>query len=177
MLTATTKTTITTHSPLPEARPRRQFKASEKGMALIETIPLLVIFVMFIGFVLGLFGAIHTAILHSIGARTYAFETFRNRTNLLVFRETASSPSRVEHYKTQQIRFHAVNTDGRGQNLLSATERPIVIGKILEAVGATDAEHNTRVFKLNERNNEVAVHPIWVKVGYGMCLNPGCGDQ
>ena len=42
----------------------------------------MVIFVMLMSFGMGLFGVVHTAILHSIAARTYSFETFRQRTNL-----------------------------------------------------------------------------------------------
>lgn len=58
---------------------------NQKGLATIEALPLVVVFVVLITYGLGLFGFVHTAILHSIGARTYAFETFRNRTNVSFF--------------------------------------------------------------------------------------------
>lgn len=48
---------------------------NEKGMAVLEMIPILVVFVLFINFSLGFFGAIHSGILNSIASRNYAFET------------------------------------------------------------------------------------------------------
>jgi hypothetical protein len=56
---------------------KRQFKKSEKGMAIMETIPVLFLLVLVFNFSLGFFGAIHSGILNSIASYNYTLETFR----------------------------------------------------------------------------------------------------
>ena len=149
---------------------------NQNGMAIIETLPLLVIFVAIVGYALGTFGAIHTAILNSIAARTYAFETFRNRTNLNMFRENLSGLTDPMHTSKFQIRYHAIISEGSTAAEFYATERPLSIGREVASVGQTFNEHNSNIFNIKPRNQEVAVNPIWIMVGYGICLNKECGD-
>src|ERR1700690_3071313 len=88
----------------------RKILQSQSGIALLETIPLLVIFVVLMTFGMGLFGAIHTAVLNSIAARTYSFETYRQRTNLYYFREDGSglSASTALNYAKKGWRYQAI---------------------------------------------------------------------
>ena len=86
----------------------RQFKKSEKGMALVETIPVLFMLVLVFNFSLGFFGAIHSGILNSIGSYNYALETFRYRSNLMYFRPGADTAN----YKLSKNRVHGVTKDG-----------------------------------------------------------------
>lgn len=148
---------------------------NEKGMALLETVPLLVIFAMLISFALGLFGYIHSGILHSMSARTYAFETFRNRTNLNYFRENISGLDNPLHYSKKGIRYHAITSRKGPESSFVATSYPIKIGSPGERRG-NEATHGEKVFDLQARNQNVEVNPTWLMIGYGICTNYNCGD-
>jgi hypothetical protein len=152
----------------------------QKGLASIEAIPLLVIFVMLVAYCMGLFGAIHTGILHSISSRTYAFETFRNRANLLMFREnTAPDLSNLFHYGKKGVRYHSVSAEDAppegASDAFYVSRRPLSVGYPSADPGASQMDHMERIFTIQPRNQAVAVGPIWVMVGYGICLNAGCG--
>src|SRR5580698_1982900 len=84
---------------------------NQNGMAMIEAVPLIVIFVMLLSFSMGFFGVVHTAVLNSISARAYAFETFRDRTNLNYYREDGSALDGSVgplYLGLKQFRYHAV---------------------------------------------------------------------
>lgn len=155
---------------------RQNILKDESGMALLETIPLLVIFVMLISFALGLFGYIHTGILHSISARTYAFETFRNRTNLNFFRENLSGLTTPLYYSKKGYRFHLITAPNDSRLKFVASAFPIKIGDPLENKGSQTA-HNNQVFDMQPRNQNVEVSPAWLMIGYGMCVTYSCGDR
>lgn len=149
--------------------------SNEKGMAVIEAVPLLVIFVMLLSFGLGFYGAIHTATLNSIAARTYAFETFRQRSNLTYFREDGSGLNSPMHYKNKGFRYHGVSHESDQRLLFVSTVRPMSIGRG-PASEADFSTHNTKVFDLEKRNQEVNVNPMWIMVGYGICIDSRCGE-
>lgn len=143
---------------------------------MVETVPLLVIFVVLVSFALGLFGVVHTAVLHSIGARTYAYETFRNRTNLYYFRENGSGLTTPYNFSRKGWRYHAVNHESDPRNSFVATVRPISYGPEAPITDAADTVHNQQIFELPQRNDRVSVNPAWIMVGYGICLNASCGN-
>ncbi len=151
---------------------------NEKGMATFETIPLIVIFVMLVGYSLGLYGAIHTATLSSIGARAYAFETFRNRADLTYYRDRRSNAP-ILHFDKKGFRYHAINV--REGADFYAPRRPITIGKqptntSLSNQNTTNRSvHDEDIYRINARNEDVSLSHIWIMVGYGMCMNPACG--
>ena len=151
---------------------------NEKGLASIEATILIVLFVSLLYYTYGFFGIVHTAILHNIHARTYAFETFRHRTNLLYFR----SNRRVDlnYYHNIGTRLHGINTDTATQSPSQvATERPISMGLVVDEQGRREGIHNNDVFErvpASGRNTSVEVNPVWIKVIYGICLNSRCGD-
>lgn len=153
---------------------------NEKGMATIEIIPLLLIFVFMLSYTLGAFGVIHTGILHSIAARNYAFETFKGRANLVYFRDTPADQFR--HFKENGTRIHAIQTEAGVQTnaTFRGTERTIRVGFPNEIEGRTKSIHD-RILEQGEvapgrRNQNLAVNPVWVKVQYGICINARCGD-
>lgn len=152
---------------------------NEKGLAMIETVPLLVIFFVLISFGMGFYGMIHTAILHSIAARTYSFETFRNRTNLTFFREDLSGMSQPLHFKNKQWRYHAISHESDRTLKFVATTRPIAYARDVAQVqdGDVRTTHNNRIFGILPRNERVEVNPAWIMVGYGICLNAKCGGN
>jgi len=149
---------------------------NDRGLATVEAVPLLVLFVMLVAYSMGLFGMVHTAILYSIGARTYAFETFRNRTNLTYFRENAKD---VMHYDRSRIRYHSLqsDTDRTDRNIFIATTRPLAIGFTNPEKQGKQADHLEKVYDLKQRNESVGVSPSWIMVGYGICLDANCGDR
>lgn len=150
---------------------------NRRGLATIESIPLIVLFVMLAAYAMGLWGSVHTAILHSIAARTYAFETFRNRTNLKVFRENTNiDRSNLFSYANKGMRFHAVGAETRpDRSTFYASRRPLSVGFPSPSVAATQQDHLDKIFVMQPRNQTVGVGPIWIMIGYGMCLDAGCG--
>lgn len=148
---------------------------NENGMAVIEAIPLLVIFIVLISFGLGLYGVVQTATLQSIAARTFAFDTFRNRTNLNFFREDGSGLDHPLYLGKKGYRFHAITSDTDTTNDFMATTRRITFGTEAKQAPADGPTHNQSIFNLESRNQKVSVNPVWVMVGYGLCLDADCG--
>lgn len=146
---------------------------------MLETIPLLVIFVVLISFCMGFFGVIHTATLHSIAARTGAFESFRQRTNLYYYREDGSGTNlatSITFYK-KGFRYHAVQHETDARKKFVATVRPIALGRNVATAQESETVHNTGIRDLLPRNDRVSVNPVWIMVGYGICLNATCGNN
>jgi hypothetical protein len=157
---------------------------SNKGMAMIEVLPLLMIFVFLLGFGIGFFEFVHTAIMNSMSARTYAFETFDNRSDVTLFRDVKS-----DHYTSFTKvgnRFHSTQSElhlNETGNGLYATSREILAfrrddrDRVLANVTVED--HNTKIYEIGARNRKggVEASPAWVMVGYGICVNAQCGDN
>jgi hypothetical protein len=152
---------------------------SQKGIAVLETVPLLVVFIMLMSFGMGLFGVVHTAVLHSIAARTYSFETYRQRTNLNYFREDGSglNPSTSFNFKKKGWRYQAVQHENDQRNLFIATVRPIQLGTSAPAGDSTETTNNPSIYSMQTRNTKTSVSPVWVMVGYGICMDANCGGQ
>ncbi|MBC7371236.1 MAG: hypothetical protein H7326_06710 [Bdellovibrionaceae bacterium] len=155
-------------------------RKNQKGMAVMELIPIMIIIVILINYSLGFFGAIHTGILNSMAARNYAFETFRNRSNLVYLRDHIDSVG--TNYAKYDKRWHASISDkkgGGGKEDFVATERRIdFLGKNEEA-GSKDV-HNKQIGTVIDGKRFTAnegVNPIWVRPQYGICLNAKCGKK
>jgi hypothetical protein len=151
---------------------------NERGNAMVETIPLLVLFVVLTAAGMGVFGIVHTATLNSIAARTYSFETYRNRTNLYYFREDGSGlvPGTSLVFHKKGWRYQATQNESDTRNLFVATARPVYFGRGLDAVEAGSDVHNQKIYSLTGRNQNISVNPAWIMVGYGICLNATCGN-
>lgn len=153
---------------------------NEKGMAIFEMIPILIVIVLFVNFSLGFFGAIHTGILNSIASRNYAFETFRNKSNLVYFRNQTDV-----HYDTVGARVHG--TVGEKSIVTNsddwiASTRTIDFlnfdNRAAEVRGNDKGQHGRLRDVPNGRISESihqGVNPIWIKTMYGICLNATCG--
>lgn len=153
-------------------------------MATIETIPLIIVFVVLLCYEFGVFGVIHTGIMQSMSARAYAFETFRNRANVTYFRDTSGRGFR--EFKNVGNRTHGIASEARTDADTTdgiAAERPLRVGIPMAADEASrrDLErHNTKSFnepglQSGKRNERIEISPVWIKVQYGMCLNARCG--
>ncbi len=156
----------------------KKLLANNHGMATFEALPMIVIFVMLVGYSLGLWGIVHSATLHSIGARQYAFETLRNRTNYVYHRDRGTD---ILHNKDIGYRYHAVTSQTAGGDNFKAPNVPITIGKKpvntnLRNLNVASTElHTNGIFELDRRNQKVEFSHAWIMTGYGICLNPACG--
>ncbi len=152
---------------------------------MIETLPILVIFLVLITFGLGFFGFVHTGILNSIGARTYAFETFSNRADVRMFRDYYgfNQGGQALHFVGFGNRFHAITSELNANRSLGdaqfATTRPLAFGRNLAQSAADAKEHNFDIYNIVGRNRKggVEASPAWVMVGYGICIDANCGDD
>jgi len=171
----------------------RSQSQSEKGIATIELIPVILLFAMLFNFTLGFFGVIHSGILNSIAARNYAFETFRNRANLYYLRDIGPvSNIQGSNYTKVNYRFHGIITEGRGEERQSywpVTRRPIRFTDLndgVEPVG-TAADHRDLVRQIadNGKASDVftgrtpeegrsGVSPVWIQILYGICITSKC---
>lgn len=159
-----------------------QSRSDERGMATVEALPILIVFVVVCSYAVGSFGAIHTAILHSIAARVYAYETFRHRTDLVWFRDNAYAAPNFFHLKQIGARVHGVGSPENAEvkDRFYATERPLAKGLTSgpDEQGRDPATHNDRVLNLGDGPNAtLGVSPIWIMTQYGICLNAECQGQ
>lgn len=169
-------------------------RKSQRGLASIEMVPILLLFAMIINFTLGFFGVIHSGILNSIASRNYAFETFRNRPNLAYLRDIGSGRALEQEvearYSRAGFRFHGILSEANGglQQWI-ATQRPIRftdVGTLDEKLGLA-SEHETlvRTIQSDGKTSDVftgqqagdgrsGVNPVWIQTLYGICLTAQC---
>lgn len=152
---------------------------NEKGMAVLELVPIIIVIVLLVNFSLGFFGAIHTGILNSIAARNYAFETFRNRSNLVYFSATSNDSSALSYtYDKVGMRVHGTLSENAKSKDWVASSRMIdfmtMQKRAAEVVGNSKGEHEKIRSLPGGRNEGVSVNPIWIKTAYGICLNSEC---
>lgn len=156
---------------------------NSRGNAMIEIVPVLALFILIVNFSLGFFGLIHSGILNSIGARNYAFETFRNRADLRYLRDVPDSENTFT-YARSQLRFHSIKNEtirSGGESTFYATRRPIKFSDILgveEELGTGEHERNKRIREgeyTESAGVEEGANPAWVRSAYGICLTSKCG--
>lgn len=160
---------------------------NEKGLAVFEIVPIMVIFVILINFSLGFFGIVHSGILNSIAARNYAFETFRNRANLNYFRDIPMGGDDLQYsfLATTKYRYHGVVSERPSPGLWTATKRPLKFSELNEQGSDSVETHLARVPQVatNQRVSESPgigkdeFNKVWVRTVYGICLNKACGDN
>lgn len=161
---------------------------NEDGMATVEAIPLILVFMLLLTYELGMFGVIHTGIMNSISSRAYAFEVFRNRSNLVYFRDEGVGGNKLTEFRTMGNRTHAVASEYRTDTdteMGIATERPIRMGgPVIDSNISTrndNVTHNEKIFNQalvgpQKRNQLVEVSPVWLQIQYGICINANCGE-
>lgn len=173
---------------------KRRMKKDERGIATVELVPLLVLFVMLLNFTIGFFGIIHSGILNSIAARNYMFETLRNRTNLNYLRDIPDGLSLRSNYTKFNHRFHGIISEYSGDLDWVATRRPLKfteteeLTKLSSNGQGTKSEHETLVRQIQGTGKvsdifhgngpdegQNGINPVWVQTLYGICLNAKCG--
>ena len=159
---------------------RRSSLNNEKGMAVFEMIPIIMVIMLLLNFSLGFFGAIHTGIVNSIAARNYTFETFRNRSNLNYFKNTSKAAINT-HYADLGMRLHGSTSEmANSSSKWMASSRTIDFvnfdNRAAEIMGADQNTHKKVRETTDGRNTNVGVNPIWIKTAYGICINAACGS-
>ncbi len=168
----------------------------KKGMAMLELLPVIWMMFIFLGASLGSWGIVHTATLHSIAARNYAFFTFNNNSDLSylnVFRDSNKiiNNSSPVYYRSDARgggtgihgkRFHFIATKDKatitrlpafGKDLSDYSSEP-------DLLQASDRNSTTWWGVIDPRNylgsGGKKAAPAWIMVGCGICLDARCGD-
>lgn len=163
---------------------KRTFKKTERGMALVESIPVLFTIVILFNFTLGFFGAIHSGILNSIASYNYTLETFRFRSNLMYFRPGADFKI---NYKKAMTRVHGTIQDGNvpteQRDIWPATVRKVSFPDNIKGDGDSHkfvdgGPNGTGIWSVTSesegKESMPATPEIWIKTVYGICLNAEC---
>ena len=141
------------------------FLRNHRGIAVAEMLPLLAIFIMLFGLIFGFWQSIHSGILQSIAARHYAFEVINNRTHFVYHRDTVEASGPTHYYRKNGHRFFAV------VELQSLSKLELV-----------PKEKEINLFNKNQLSipavrDSNKVNPIWIKTGYGICIDFECGGK
>lgn len=140
---------------------------NQKGVAVVEMLPLLVVFVMLFGLAFGFWTTIHSGTLSSIGARHYAFEVINNRTHFVYHRSDGGSPRDKDYFKKNGYRFFAVVKYQLGLNPdLKLLKRSINLFD-------SNPQWSSSEF-INQPNQ---ANPIGIKAAYGICIDFDCGGK
>lgn len=137
---------------------------SRKGLAYVEMLPLLVLFVVLFGLSFGLWTSIHRATLKSIAARHYSFEVLNNRTHYIYHRDTQSAVDYKNYYEKNGKRFFA-NVDYQTADNPSLYYEEGELSLFNEGV--------TQINSAPDPGNSSFANPIKIKTGYGICIDTG----
>lgn len=156
---------------------------NEKGMAVLEMIPVMIVIVVVLRYTYGFFGVIQSATLQSIAVRNYAFETFRHRSRLSYLREVSSMDDRFKYRKG--MRLHGVRDEN--STLSSTPDWDVAVRDITFPSKETDVlGSNSFLSRIQEQSNirvgrryseADGVNPVWLAIRYGMCVDHKCGEQ
>lgn len=157
-------------------------KFNERGSAVLEMIPVLIVVMVLMRYTYGFFGLIQSATLHSIAARNYAFETFRHRSNLRYLRE-GSSDLKVNNPPFKKgTRVHGIG-DRREKALVPIwyVERMPILYPFSEQKKEGPRSLSSRMSQQanldpKKRFSEGdGTDYVWLAIRYGMCIDgPKC---
>ena len=141
---------------------------NQRGVAYVEMLPLLVIFVLLFGLSFGLWTSIHRATLKSIAARHYSFEVLNNRTHYVYHKDIQDAVNYKQYYRKNGKRFFA-NVDYQD------TTKPDFWNE------TTDLTlFNQGITKISDPSPENSANPqtnpIRIKIGYGICIDTKACD-
>lgn len=159
---------------------RRRRSLNNKGLAVLEMIPVIIVVGVMLRYTYGFFGVIQAATLQSIASRNYAFETFRHRSSLVYFRE-ARYENKGKY--TKGVRVHGVrdeespNTNtpewwvARRNISFPVSNPPQAGGDNFRA--RMNGQSSIRYGRANET---VDAAPVWLAISYGICIDHRCGE-
>ena len=154
---------------------------NEKGMAVLESVIIMFIFIVLARYTIGFFGVTHTAIVQGIASRNYAFEIFRHRSNLWYFRDNSVQSPPILRYHNYEVRLHGTNNEVKirgSDDKQYPTERRVAMFVEEDPVGRSASDHSSAISDLQNgvRNTTISLDPVWIKTQYGICLTAQCGD-
>lgn len=156
---------------------------NNKGMAVLEMIPVIIVVMVMLRYSLGFFGVIHSATLQSIAARNYSFETFRHRSRLTYLREIGAE-RRSQYLKG--VRIHGISDENFTES--SSGDAEWVVSRRDITYPPREADllgSNQFSSRINDQKNIAparrftdadGVNPVWISIRYGMCIDFKCGD-
>ncbi|MCZ0933061.1 MAG: hypothetical protein OXJ52_07915 [Oligoflexia bacterium] len=145
---------------------KQGFLRDQRGVAMVEMLPLLSIFVILFGLTFGLWISIHSGILQSISARHYAFEVINNRTHFIYHRDIIEPGDKKSYYEKDGKRFFAIVE-------LQASASPYIIS---EKKSLSLFDKDSLRITGDPGSGSPQRNPIWLKTGYGICIDFNCGD-
>ena len=137
---------------------------------MFEGLVFLMAFVVLAIYVFDSFTIIHTGIVNSISARTYLFETLEHRANIRFTRfdveDTYGSRDDFAQTGPNHQRFHAVNDE----------DQPSTAQGAINAAGRrlTQASGERQMSSTNSASPDNQTPVIYVKEGYGICIDASC---
>ncbi len=179
---------------------RKKIKNQKRGIAIIEFMFCFFVFAFMLAALYGSWGVVHSAILNSIGARTYAFSIIRNRSNLRIGKDFGGL-SKVTGYFDRGTRFFGITTEQGGSDpkwiapgvsidfsrtrgvvkkrsdlitgfLGLADEREREVRRWENEVERGDLQIERRPRRTNPAQSKSTI--VYLKQGYGICLNAEC---
>ena len=117
------------------------------------------------------FAVVHTAVVNSIGARTYLFETLQHRSDISLLRQDDPA-SRTNNYASvadKFMRFHGEideHEEFTDDKVRPSSRRLTRVEEVVEGQIKSDAT-------LDNSNSKAS--NIYIKTGYGICVNSACG--
>ena len=174
----------------------------KRGMAIIEFLFFFFVFIFFFALMYGSWGITHSAILSSIGARAYAWDVIRNRSNLTFVRDDGSlqnnywkKESRVftvtehkDNNPTEDFKTRKLKIDMGGADWSDNTQQGFTGVDVSQRQAGYDQKHIT-TFKTdagglalegNRRNRENSGNKtgvVHLMMAYGICLNSECDSH
>ncbi len=154
-----------------------QRRKKEKGLAVLETIPMIFVFVALVGFTIGFYGVTQKMILSSIASRAYGFEQIRHRANVSYLRDVRGGSD--NSYNITEHRYFTVREPGLDGAVFIAAKMNIDYRDRSPDVASNPDAHNSTAYgdiSRQRRNERHYFKNVWVKVGHGICLTSGCGE-
>lgn len=145
---------------------------NNKGMATLEGVILLIVFIVIASYSIGFFGVIHTGIKNSIAARNLAFETFRNRANVTYWRDNTTN---LSHYKNAGSRSHGIISE-TAQGSTGSDSQFYATARQIAYVRNPDFKRSSLSEGLPQQLERQEANPVFIKTKYGICLNVNCGE-
>lgn len=160
---------------------KKESSINDKGMAVLEMIPVIIVVMVVLRYSYGFFGVIHASIMQSIASRNYAFETFRHRSRLVYLREgdLAARTTYKLGARTHGIREENATISGSPQWDVTAMDISFPQRNI-DRVGSSSfgaRKNEQRNIASGRRFSEgEGANPVWLSIRYGMCIDYHCGD-
>ena len=138
---------------------------------MVEMLPMLVIFIILFGLLLGFWSTVHRGTLQNMSARHYAFEVLNNRTHFIYHRDTpgASADKSQDYYEKPGFRYFAIVESQTGGSPVLRPPRKEINLFDLNASSKADKKFSRWMRDTTQAN------PVQLKQGYGICLDCKCG--